>query len=214
MTKYIKKAVKVDAWQLTKENIKAGLPDWFDHNKVHIFNGEKAMAEVETIEGVLDGEEGDFIIRGIDGEFYVCEPDIFFATYEKAPKLYRNGEEDFTELSDFELATTRLTADHRSKRLGMEVYRRKLLDQVEGKGVEFGKSVIKVEGMNGEYFVPSMTTQLSRYDYVPFPMIALQRITEKGVVSNKLQYTQQSHPIVTVVGEYDFGQAAGVIYND
>lgn len=90
MTKYVKKPVKVDAWQLTKENIEAGLPDWFDHNKVHIFNGKKAMAEVETIEGVLDGEEGDFIIRGSNGEFYVCDPETFFATYDKCHTTPRN----------------------------------------------------------------------------------------------------------------------------
>lgn len=78
---YTKRPVTIQAWQLTKENIKAGLPDWFDHNKVSIFNGKKAMAEVETFEGVLDGEEGDFIIRGSDGEFYPCNPDIFEKTY-------------------------------------------------------------------------------------------------------------------------------------
>lgn len=214
MTKYVKKPVQVNAWQLTTENIEAGMPVWLDLDKVHIFGGEVPFAEIETLEGLMKASTGDFIIQGVKGEFYPCKPDIFLATYDKAPKLYRNGEEDFTELSDFELATTRLVADDRSKRLGMEMYRRKLLKQVEGRGVEFGKSVIKVEGMNGEYFVPSMTTQLSRYDYVPYPMLALQRITEKGVVSNKLQYTQQSHPIVTVIGEYDFGQAAGVNYND
>jgi hypothetical protein len=28
--------------------------------------------------------EGDFIIRGIQGEYYACKPDIFWQTYEKA----------------------------------------------------------------------------------------------------------------------------------
>ena len=214
MPKYIKKPVKVNAWQLTKENIEAGLPDWLDFDKVHVFGGDAPFAEIDTVEGLMKASCGDFIIQEFEGEFYTCKADIFLATYDKAPKLYCNGDEDFTELSDTDLAAIRFAADNRSKRLGKEVYRRTLLKQVEGKGVEFGKSVIKVEGMNGEYFVPNMTDQLSRSDYVPFPMIALQKITEKGVVSNKLQYTQQTHPNVTVVGEYDFGQKAGVKYND
>lgn len=41
MPRYIKKPVEVNAWQLTKENIATGLPDWFDHKKVHIFNGKE-----------------------------------------------------------------------------------------------------------------------------------------------------------------------------
>lgn len=215
MPRYIKKPVEVNAWQLTKENIAAGLPDWFDHKKVHIFNGkEKAKAEIETLEGVLGGDEGDFIIQGIKGEFYPCKPDIFYATYDKAPKLYRDGDEDFTVLSDTDLAAMRFVTDNRSKLLGMEAYRRALLKQVEGKGVEFGKSVIKVEGMEGEYFIPDMKEQLSCVMYTPFPMIALRRIKKDGGISGKLQYTNQSHPNVIVVGEYDFGRKAGVKYDD
>lgn len=38
--------------------------------------------EVETPEGIMVANYGDWIIRGIKGEFYPCKPDIFFATYE------------------------------------------------------------------------------------------------------------------------------------
>lgn len=50
----------------------------------------KAEAEVRTLE---DGEglrvkhiatENDYIIKGVQGEFYPCKPDIFEMTYEKA----------------------------------------------------------------------------------------------------------------------------------
>ena len=40
--------------------------------------------KIETLEGVMTASEGDYIIRGIQGEFYPCKPDIFEATYEKA----------------------------------------------------------------------------------------------------------------------------------
>ena len=38
--------------------------------------------EVKTLEGWLHASEGDWIIRGVKGEFYPCKPDIFAATYE------------------------------------------------------------------------------------------------------------------------------------
>lgn len=40
--------------------------------------------EIKTKEGVMRGNDGDWIIRGVAGEFYPCKPDIFAATYEPA----------------------------------------------------------------------------------------------------------------------------------
>jgi hypothetical protein len=37
---------------------------------------------IDTLEGTMEAEPGDWIIRGIKGEFYPCKPDIFEATYE------------------------------------------------------------------------------------------------------------------------------------
>ena len=39
---------------------------------------------IATREGVMHASEGDWIIRGVQGEFYPCKPDIFAATYEPA----------------------------------------------------------------------------------------------------------------------------------
>lgn len=38
---------------------------------------------IDTLEGVMTANEGDYIIKGIQGEYYPCKPDIFEATYEK-----------------------------------------------------------------------------------------------------------------------------------
>jgi hypothetical protein len=38
---------------------------------------------VETIEGWMKVKDGDWIIKGVKGEFYPCKPDIFEQTYEK-----------------------------------------------------------------------------------------------------------------------------------
>lgn len=41
------------------------------------------ILEIETLEGTMDAVKGDYIIKGIAGEFYPCKPDIFAKTYEQ-----------------------------------------------------------------------------------------------------------------------------------
>jgi hypothetical protein len=38
--------------------------------------------EIPTLEGIMSARLGDFIIRGVNGEFYPCKPDLFAKTYE------------------------------------------------------------------------------------------------------------------------------------
>lgn len=38
---------------------------------------------IPTLEGDMKCSKGDYVIRGIQGEYYPCKPDIFEATYEK-----------------------------------------------------------------------------------------------------------------------------------
>jgi len=40
--------------------------------------------DIPTLEGTMRADAGDWIIRGIRGEFYPCKPDIFEATYDPA----------------------------------------------------------------------------------------------------------------------------------
>jgi hypothetical protein len=39
---------------------------------------------IDTLEGQMHVSVGDYVIRGVQGEFYPCKPDIFDATYERA----------------------------------------------------------------------------------------------------------------------------------
>lgn len=39
---------------------------------------------IHTLEGDHRADIGDFVIKGIKGEFYPCKPDIFWKTYEEA----------------------------------------------------------------------------------------------------------------------------------
>ena len=43
---------------------------------------------IETLEGTMEANIGDYIIRGINGEFYPCKPDIFKITYEEVEPGY------------------------------------------------------------------------------------------------------------------------------
>lgn len=55
------------------------------HAFVGSFNGVRVEGRniiIETLEGTMRADEGDWIIKGVKGEFYPCKPDIFAATYE------------------------------------------------------------------------------------------------------------------------------------
>lgn len=39
--------------------------------------------KIETLEGVMTADIGDYIIKGVKGECYPCKPDIFHMTYEE-----------------------------------------------------------------------------------------------------------------------------------
>ncbi len=44
---------------------------------------QKGSLHIKTLEGDMKANINDFIIEGVNGEFYPCKPDIFEATYEK-----------------------------------------------------------------------------------------------------------------------------------
>lgn len=85
--KYRKKPVVIDAWQFTKDNYKKGVPHLFRDPSVKYwsqYGGDVIGGEITTLEGKMEISENDWIIRGVNGEYYPCKPDIFEKTYEKA----------------------------------------------------------------------------------------------------------------------------------
>lgn len=78
--KYRKKPVVIEAIRFTTvEALKKAFPDisMYKKNKV-----EKIY--VQTLEGKMEISEGDYIIKGIKGEYYPCKPDVFRESYERA----------------------------------------------------------------------------------------------------------------------------------
>ena len=85
--KFRKKPVVIEAVQLTEQGF-LEMPEWLKHA---INNGfvvvsltmSGYVASIYTLEGVMNGVSGDWIIRGVKGELYPCKPDIFEMTYER-----------------------------------------------------------------------------------------------------------------------------------
>ncbi len=84
MARYRKKPVEIEARQLTPETLYS-IKRWIGAARIHTDGvplGAPVKLAIETLEGVMLADFGDFIIRGVQGEFYPCKPDIFAATYE------------------------------------------------------------------------------------------------------------------------------------
>jgi hypothetical protein len=79
---YRKKPVVIDAFQVRSDNVQQ-VAEWCGGRP---FGGSPTRAEphitISTLEGDMRANNGDYVIRGVKGEFYPCKPDIFAATYE------------------------------------------------------------------------------------------------------------------------------------
>lgn len=77
--KATKKPVTIEAVQWNGSNVKEVLDFMKWKNAEHDnING----LVIHTLEGNHHATEGDYIIKGVQGEFYPCKPDIFLATYD------------------------------------------------------------------------------------------------------------------------------------
>jgi len=84
MAKYRKKPVVIEAMQFTEET-KNQVFHWITCATAPVWDSQDRPAlKIQTLEGVMTAEIGDWIIKGVAGEFYPCKPDIFAATYEPA----------------------------------------------------------------------------------------------------------------------------------
>lgn len=79
--KYKKKPVVIEAVQYdgTDASYEEGLR--FTGGDL-LWHKELKCPTIETLEGIMMVSIGDYIIKGIQGEFYPCKPDIFEATYD------------------------------------------------------------------------------------------------------------------------------------
>ena len=76
-----KKPVVVEAVQWTGDNVKE-ISEFTKEPHISYELGSCKMS-IMTLEGIIEASKGDYIIKGVRGEFYPCKPDIFAETYEK-----------------------------------------------------------------------------------------------------------------------------------
>lgn len=89
--RFRKKPVVIEAMMLTRENggVVAAWCGGRYHREAKPSDPQDVAVwvDIPTLEGVMRADRGDYVIRGVAGEFYPCKPDIFDATYEVAEKV-------------------------------------------------------------------------------------------------------------------------------
>ena len=79
--RYRKKPVEIEAMQLTENNTCDVLTFCNSCGDI-VASNEDGTISIKTLEGTMVANIGDYVIKGVAGEFYPCKPDIFEATYD------------------------------------------------------------------------------------------------------------------------------------
>lgn len=98
MPKFRKKPVVIEAMQWLPTDETGGynnadrVRDWMNMADPRVNwttenYGAKCTILIKTLEGTMEAKPGDWIIKGVQGEFYPCKPDIFEATYESYEEI-------------------------------------------------------------------------------------------------------------------------------
>jgi len=88
MQKFRKKPVVIEAIQFNGFEDYLQIVDWMQASSSTYEQGYSTPEMwVQTLEGRMSARPGDWIIKGVAGEFYPCKPDIFEATYEPVAEL-------------------------------------------------------------------------------------------------------------------------------
>lgn len=84
--KYRKKPVIIEAIQFEDNSDRIIEIHEFmggDTIRVNYEDKDNPYLKIETLEGTMKASVGDYIVKGVNGEFYPCKPDIFEKTYER-----------------------------------------------------------------------------------------------------------------------------------
>ena len=91
--KYIKKPIVIEAIQWNGDNLIEVMefigsefkyePNTIYTTKKFSYDSVLGGLSINTLEGDMRVKIGDYIIKGVKGEFYPCKPDIFKQTYEE-----------------------------------------------------------------------------------------------------------------------------------
>ena len=88
MPKFRKKPVVIEAVQLLPTTLNPDVINFIGEEKnypdceIAGIDPSDGKFKIKTLEGTMIADVGDFIIKGVSGEFYPCKPDIFEKTYD------------------------------------------------------------------------------------------------------------------------------------
>lgn len=101
MSKYVKKPVIIEAIQWTGDNSLDVSEFCQGPESKYEFKGDALF--IHTLEGSMRASLGDYIIKGVDGEFYPCKPQIFEKTYANENEIgeLSDGHHTYNELYEF-----------------------------------------------------------------------------------------------------------------
>ena len=92
MNQYRKKPVVIEAIQFNGKNAEE-IEQWSNNNvksgPISEDTLSRAYLEIETLEGTMTAQTNDYVIKGVNGEFYPCKPDIFEKTYDSEVTTFK-----------------------------------------------------------------------------------------------------------------------------
>jgi hypothetical protein len=80
--KFRKRPVTVEAMQITDVKSVLDIEEWINSPAVG-YQTNPPTLWIDTLEGRMEARQGDWVIKGVNGEFYPCKPEIFAKTYQE-----------------------------------------------------------------------------------------------------------------------------------
>ncbi|ASN69291.1 MAG: hypothetical protein E6647_01395 [Staphylococcus epidermidis] len=77
-----KKPVEIEFMQFKDMGNVSDIETWTNLKAVYDYGNDGKVMYIDTLEGVMTANIGDYIVKGLNGEFYPVKPDIFKKTYE------------------------------------------------------------------------------------------------------------------------------------
>lgn len=170
--KYRKKPVVIEAVQWTGKNLKeimTFLESEFSYAEqqsyyTNKFNYDLKDLYITTPEGKVKASEGDYIVKGVNGEYYPCKPDIFKKTHQEVELDIKLEDFDVREVKSAEYCKENKTIIFtliNDEKVAISI--KDLLSNIEPKKSKDKKFEITIDKSMGKHHNPHYSDHLTRY---------------------------------------------------
>jgi len=83
-----KKPVEIEFMQFKDMGNVDDIETWTNLKAVYDYGNDGKIMYIDTLEGVMTANIGDYIVKGLNGEFYPVKPDVFEKSYEVIGKWH------------------------------------------------------------------------------------------------------------------------------